>query len=64
MLAHNFQQLKRFFNNLTQEVDFKRIDNIDTLTRHQTIIFDHLDNVAMSSTVNAGSNTIENQLGK
>ena len=49
--------------------EFQKEDNINKLTK-QTL-FDHLNNVAMSSNnntqsarVNAGCNTIENQLGK
>ena len=54
---------------ILKKSEFQKEDNINNLTK-QTL-FDHLNNVAMSSNsntqsarVNAGCNTIENQLGK
>ena len=75
-LAEDCQSRGYMFNfsdrikNLKKKIsEFQKEDNINNLTK-QTL-FDHLNNVAMSSNnntqsarVNAGCNNIENQLGK
>jgi len=57
-------------SNLQERISNFKEDNINTLTK-QTLSFDHLNNVAMSSNnntrsarVNAVSNNIENQFSK